>query len=327
MLILAADIGGTSSRFALFSILKGKLSLEKIIQKKTKEYTSFFEILEEIASEDSSFSFDSVSSGVLALPGPVNSKNDVVLTNVSWSVPIRALRQQYNKTSFYVVNDFIAQVYGCLALKEEDCIIIQKGKPDPGGVLAAIGAGTGLGHGAAIPLPSQKYIPLPSEGGHSTFSFLQEEHSYESFLKKRLSLSYITKEIVVSGKGLSLLHEFLTGRYLSPPEVVSNTVGSSLTTMLFSSFYARACRDLCLYTLPTRGLFITGGIAISNPWIIDNNMFRKEFNFSFSHSQLLGQIPVYLLRNEANGLWGAIYYFLQCLSGAEHIIGFNDSFS
>ena len=327
MHILTADIGGTTSRFALFSVRDKKVFLEKIIRKATARYASFFEILEEIRMEDGRFSFDEVLFSVLALPAPVRKQDDIALTNVTWPIPIASLRRAYSQAPLLVVNDFIAQAYGCLTLHKGDYFTVNEGEMDPEGHVAVIGAGTGLGCDILVPYAFQKYAPLPSEGGHTTFAFLKEEQSFEVFLRKRTSASYITKEMVVSGKGLSLLYEFLTGHSLTPLEVAEKISPSSLTAMLFATFYARACRDFALTVTPSRGLFISGGVAISNPWIVDNDIFRKEFTFSSSHSAFLNTIPVLLLKNVDNGLWGAVHYGIHCLPEFEQTMGVEDSFS
>ena len=44
-----------------------------------------------------------------------------------------------------LVNDFTAMGYGLLTLRDEECYVLNDVKPKEGGVVATIGAGTGLG--------------------------------------------------------------------------------------------------------------------------------------------------------------------------------------
>jgi glucokinase len=44
-----------------------------------------------------------------------------------------------------LVNDFTAMGYGLLTLRDDECVVINNVPPKEGGVIATIGAGTGLG--------------------------------------------------------------------------------------------------------------------------------------------------------------------------------------
>jgi len=56
-------------------------------------------------------------------------------------------------------------------------------------------------------------------------------------------------------------------------------------------------------------LFTSGGVAIKNPFLVDNDFFRSEFKqCSTKVDELLNNISVFLIRNESIGLWGSAYY-------------------
>lgn len=44
-----------------------------------------------------------------------------------------------------MVNDFTAMGYGLLTLRDDECLVMNDVPPVEGGVVATIGAGTGLG--------------------------------------------------------------------------------------------------------------------------------------------------------------------------------------
>ncbi|WP_274532070.1 MULTISPECIES: glucokinase [Aminobacterium] len=320
-------MGGTTSRLGLFMIGRESIELEGSLELKTAAFSSFFNLLKKAAEIDLRFSLAQVQGCVFAVPGPLEDEDVVVLTNVEWTIPVAVLRKQYPQISIEVVNDFVAQSYGCLAAQAEDMEVVQYGVPRKMSPLAVIGAGTGLGHSALFPWRNEEYIPVASEAGHTLISFYEKEKDFELFLKKRLSVPYITKEMAVSGRGLSLLHLFLTGRELSSPAVVAEISSTSLTTYFFASFYARACRDFALTILPMHGLFISGGVAVSNPWLVNNDFFREEFNFSLTHSSLLSRIPLYVLLREDMGLWGAARYGYYRFNLGEQTTGSENPFS
>ena len=107
-----------------------------------------------------------------------------------------------------------------------------------------------------------------------------------------------------------MLHQFLTGIKLEPSEVVTEINADSETTQWFAKFYARDCRNYVLTTLAAGGqLFISGGVAMKNPFLVDNAAFRDEFlQGSGTAQDVLAHISVSLLQDERIGLFGAAYY-------------------
>jgi glucokinase len=124
---------------------------------------------------------------------------------------------------------------------------------------------------------------------------------------------YITGNTVVSGQGLSYLHQFLTGRKIEPSAVVQEFRNYPETLQWASRFYARACRNYVLETLAMAGLYITGGVAAKTPELVTHPAFEKEFRSSDTLAALLANIPVYLIRDENSGLWGGAMLALQKL--------------
>jgi glucokinase len=65
-----------------------------------------------------------------------------------------------------LVNDFTAMGYGLLTLRDDECVVINNVPPKEGGVIATIGAGTGLGQcflSKVLPFESNgRWYPRPS---------------------------------------------------------------------------------------------------------------------------------------------------------------------
>jgi glucokinase len=120
----------------------------------------------------------------------------------------------------------------------------------------------------------------------------------------------------VSGKGLSYIHRFLTGRNLEPSEVVGEFSKYPETLEWASRFYARVCRNYVLETLATGGLYIAGGVAARAPELLTHPAFEQEFRSSDTLAALLAKIPVSLIRDENSGLWGGAMLARQILGEA-----------
>jgi len=308
--IIAVDIGGTNSRFAHFTVEdSGSLSCVDRVELKTANASSLDDLIDRalgLKSIPAGVSWDIV---VLAVPGAVKENTCASLANVSWDVDVSGLRARLAGTRVFLINDFVAQAFACPLAERLETQAVQAGVPEPRAAMAVIGAGTGLGHCALLATDGGGFLPLPSEAGHAAFPFYgKTETAYRDFLMERTGAEYPYGDIVVSGPGLTHLHAFLTGREMSPKDIVAEIPPESETTVLFSRFYARACRNYALTVLALGGLFIAGGVAMKNPFLVVNDHFRKEFTESRHYGPMLRQIPVSLIVSEDSGLWGAAHY-------------------
>jgi len=308
--IIAVDIGGTNSRFAHFTVEhSGNLSCVGRLTLKTASASSLDDLIMRALSLGSIPAGASWDIAVLAVPGAVKENTCASLANVPWGVDVSGLRARFAGTRIFLINDFVAQAFACPLAKKLEIQTVQTGMPEPGAAMAVVGAGTGLGHCALLTTDEGGFLPLPSEAGHAAFPFYgKTETAYRDFLMGRTGAEYPYGDIVVSGPGLTHLHAFLTGRELSPKDIVAEITPDSETTVLFARFYARACRNYALTVLALGGLFIAGGVAIKNPFLVVNDHFREEFTESGHYGPMLGQIPVSLIVSEDSGLWGAANY-------------------
>lgn len=311
--LLAGDIGGTNSRFALFSYENNKLVLESEVWEKTNIFESFEKLLDRIKEIDIRYDVNKVSKFVVAVPGAVTSENIILLPYVRWAVNRAALKQRYPDASIFIINDFVAQAYGCLTEATADALPLLVGNgggKQAEGDIAIVGAGTGTGHGTLKKAGASSYLSIPSEAGHIPFPFLVEdkvEAEFRKFLTTEKKIASPVCNDVVSGPGISRLHHFFTGKDLTASEAVQKFAPEAEITSYFARFYGRACRNYVLSTLASGGkLFISGGVTIKNPFLVDNDSFKNEFLQSETTAKdLLAQLSVFLLKNEKIGLLGA----------------------
>jgi len=313
--ILAADIGGTNSRFAHFQLDEtGSLVCMGTIWLATTEAGSFPQLLEQLRQSDAAFPVDGVDIAVIAVAGPVQHGSYSAPPYISWDIDLASSENKRVFPQGYLINDFVAQAYACLSPVGRSARTILAGKADPDGTIGVIGAGTALGKALLVPLPGHGFVALPSEGGHAYFPFIsRQEVEFQEFYRGKSGLQHITGNLVVSGRGLRYIHWFLSGDELEPQEVASLFTPESATLAWAAKFYGRICRDFALNGLVTGGLYIAGGVAAANPGILAHADFRHEFLDSPTMGHILANIPLFLMDDQDSGLWGAAYYGRQIL--------------
>lgn len=323
-LFAVADIGGTNGRFAIFADKGEGLGLaakkwvptaqlantEDILASFTKwesaEITPDAHSYFQAGNGASSLDAHNFAAIVIAMAGPV-SEGRGCLSNACLEIDLC-------KADFpcqaRLVNDFEVQARACLAPCGQDARLIAGPDSDIHETKAVIGAGTGLGVAALVP-DGPRWRALPSEAGHMNFPFLgKKEDDFHSFLCSRLDLRFARGDDTITGRGLEILHEYLTGEKITAREVGEKALQSPTPTLeWYSRFYARACRNWMLATLCNGGLWIAGGIAAQNPLTVTSPFFIAElYN---APEEYLQKMPVRLIEDKDSGLWGGAWLARQ----------------
>ena len=318
MRILAADIGGTNSRFAQVDI-NGPSSLSMseplVFPTWSESVESFEQLLDMYSSQRPAGSpdigeFDALS---VAIAGAVNGQR-ATLPNIPWDIDLSVSRRVKNT---FLLNDFFAQAHGFMDPHGFDRMhMVRPGSALSPGSIAIVGAGTGLGHAALKPWKGERIV-VTSEGGHATFAFRgKNERDIEQAMLARTGKNWLSGDDVVSGSGAARLHEALTGKSVSPAEALREGKDETATCRYFSRFYARVCRNYCLNMYPVETLVISGGVAAKNPHLLESASFIDEFNDGRSYRHILERIPIYLNRDEHVGIKGAaVHAWLQLSEG------------
>ncbi|NDV20171.1 glucokinase [Pseudodesulfovibrio sp. JC047] len=310
--ILAADIGGTNSRFALFETTDDGFEMVDSIWLATQSARSFPHLLEQLWSSRFSACPGDFESAVFAVAGAVvGGVSCPRLTNASWGIDIRDI--DFGTDTVCVINDFAAQAYACRTSAVDNATVIQEGHALDGDPIGVIGAGTGLGYSALLPSLCG-WSALPFEGGHMTFPFVgAEEMQYAAFNQRESGRHWPEGDSVVTGLGLHLVHKYLTGEDLTPEAISASITINDSTTRWYARFYARVCRDWAIGVMSRGGLFIAGGIAAKNPMFVTASDFLEEFHNSHIYEDFLHTVPIRLNCNEESGLYGAGFYGNQRL--------------
>lgn len=309
---LIADIGGTNARFA--SVSQGEIS--KIKTYSSKGEHGLLEAMEEYAG-----SFDTKpQSIVLAVAGYIEN-DEVHLTNAKKGIKIDNVRKLSQTGTASLINDFEAAAWALATVTKDDVKRLQGKQELSKGDRLIIGPGTGLGVGALIDC-GDKYIAVPSEGGHAGIS-PHSDFQVEVFIE----LSKLWPEVIIGSGGLRLEAEaFLSGTgipflyeavckvlgqeclYKTTAEVFAahgkGEVAVETTTSLISSQLGALAGDLALTLSADGGVFISGGVVLKNPWLL-NEDFLTAFNDGGRFTDTRKKYSVYLYTNEQFGLSGA----------------------
>jgi glucokinase len=313
--ILTADIGGTNSRFGYFEI-DGARQLTLIQSKwfRTSDANSFTRLITMVNESDFPLKPSDADMCVFAVAGPIENGVYSAPPLIPWDIDITNAGENYGIRRCALINDFIAQAFATRSPTGKSAQKILPGNVFPEGTVAVIVAGTGLGKAALVPDKTGGYVAVPSEGGHASFPFASDpEIKFQKLVMQELGEEYVTGNHIVSGKGLSLIHHFLTGEKLETKAVMARCSPESETLAWAARFYGRACRNYALEVLALGGMYVAGGIAAKLPALLTHKAFSEEFRSSKTMSRILAQIPVFLITNEESGLWGAAVLGQQIL--------------
>ena len=318
MLVLAGDIGGTTTRLAFFRDAGNRLETLAAEHYASREHGSLAAIVQAFVAKHAL----APERACLGIAGPVR-EGRVQTPNLPWLVDAGELAGLLGLVRVDLINDLEANAYGIPLLGEEDFAVLNPGRPDPAGPIAVISAGTGLGESMAV-WDDIAHRPLPTEGGHADFA-PRNELETELLLYLRAEFGRVSYERVLSGPGLRNIYRFLRdSRHLaeSPAVVAEMSQGDAAAAItraamagscplcsqaldLFVSLYGAEAGNLALRTLATGGVYVGGGIA---PKIIDRlkgPAFMLAFTAKGRLSPLLETIPVRVILNDRTALFGA----------------------
>ena len=211
--VVAVDIGGTHSRFAIAWIGGGRVhSIGAATTLKTAEHASFEAAWQAFAASRGPLP----RAAAIAFAGPVQG-DTLQLTNSHWVVRPALLPDRLAVDDFVLVNDFGAVAHAVAqAGADQFTHLCGPDTPLPDiGVISVIGPGTGLGV-AQLLRGSVGYQVVETEGGHIDFAPLDGfEDGLLAMLRHRMPR--VSVERIASGSGLASLYEALAARDGVPP--------------------------------------------------------------------------------------------------------------
>ena len=325
-MILAGDVGGTKCNLALFSERKGKLTTVFKQRFASKEFAQFDLIVKEFSRQAAShLSSDRVIAAGFGVAGPVID-NHVRATNLPWTVDAKILERELDVEKIVLLNDLGATGHSIQHLLSNEFVVLNEGKPEPGGTVALLAAGTGLGQSFLV-WDGNRYRISPSEGGHSDFApHTDQQIELLRFMRRRYP--QVSWELILSGRGFRTLHEFLAPDVKHPffddpdadpaPEITRLGLAKTCPVCvealdLWTSIYGAEAGNLALKVLALGGVYVAGGIAVKIIEKMKDGAFFKAFKDKWKFESMLSNIPVSVVLNESAPLLGAAYEALASI--------------
>ncbi len=325
-MILAGDVGGTKCNLALFSEKNNKLEIIFRQRFASKDFSKFELIVKEFSRQATPhLGLERIRAAGFGVAGPVIN-NRIHATNLPWIVDADILAEELNVKPIVLMNDLGAWGHSIDYLPPEDLLILNQGKPQPGGTRALIAAGTGLGQSILF-WDGARYRVVPSEGGHSDFApHTDQEIDLLRFMRHRYP--QVSWELILSGRGFRTIHEFLAPSVRHPlfddpdadpaPFITKSGLSKACpvcaeTLDLWADLYGAEAGNLALKVLALGGVYVAGGIAIKILPKMKDGTFFNSFKDKWHLGSVLADIPVSIVLNETAPLIGAAHEALAAI--------------
>ena len=340
MFLLAGDIGGTKTILRLVEVTEVTLTEKTFKTVKEAQYISasfsdLVPMVQEFLAQDR---YIKPQLACFAIAGPV--VNDTCnLTNLNWELDTKRIEIELDIPKISLLNDFAANSFGILGLKDFDVHTLQAGEARENSPIAVIGAGTGLGEAFLVP-QGKKYAIFASEGGHTDFAPRNElEMELLKYLRHKFGIEHVSVERVVSGMGIASIYQFLRDsgfapespeiserikiweqeqkKTIDPAAIISQAAFKQSdrlcekTMDVFIEAYGAETGNLALKLLSYGGIYIAGGIAAKILPLMQDGRFLNTFKDKGRVSTLIREVPVHIVLNPQVGLVGSVLYALQ----------------
>lgn len=310
-MLVVGDVGGTKIDLAIIDPTIGPRTPIARAELPSARYGSLEAAVREFLTGYNA----PIDRGCFAVAGPVLA-GTARTTNLPWVLEEQALANALDLQSVTLLNDLEAIARAVPLLGPDDLHSLNRGEAMPGGALAVIAPGTGLGE-AYLTWEDTRYRAHASEGGHTDFApTTPRQRDLLQFMHQRFE--HVSYEMVCSGIGIPHLYAFLRERgdvaeapelareIAAAPDPTRLIFGAGLapeqpdplcvaTLALFVEILAAEAGNLALKVLATGGVYISGGLALrALPYLEDGNFvaaFRRKGRFT----DLLTRLPVQVI--------------------------------
>jgi len=325
--ILAGDVGGTKTNIGLFEVVDGVPHLLRSERLHSTEYPGLAALVTAFLGQDRGSGIDSACFGV---PGPV-LENRASTANLAWEIDGDLVARETGLPRVRLINDLVATAEGIPLLREDETAVLQPGAADAPaltGNRVLIAAGTGLGM-SLLPRIGDRWIPVPSEGGHADFAPRNEEElGLLRYLRERFGR--VSVERVLSGPGLVNIYSYLRDVHHAPetplvrealgrgddPARVIGQAGLAFPAdrrcslcaralEIFAAVYGAAAGNLALLGTATGGVWLGGGIAPKILPRLADGLFIQTFVAKGRFVPFLERVAVRVILNDGTAMLGA----------------------
>lgn len=326
-MLLAGDIGGTKTNLAIIDPAGG---VGKTVAEATfpsGRYPSLESIVQQFLNQ-TGIEVHRASFGVA---GPVVGGR-ATITNLPWVMDEHNLQRAFDLEAVYLLNDLVSIAYAVPHLEGRDLHVLNEGRPEPGGAIAVLAPGTGLGE-AFLTWEGTRFSAHPSEGGHADFAPVNKlQIKLLRYLHDRFD--HVSYERICSGMGLPNIYRFFkdTDAYEEPEWLAERLASASdltpvivtaafdeerpcplcqATLEMFVAILGAEAGNLALKVLSTGGVYLAGGIPPRILLALERESFMDAFLRKGRLSHLLAPMPVRVVLNSKAALLGAVHYGLE----------------
>jgi len=315
---LLADVGGTNARFALEIAPR---TIDAVAVVSCSEYENLHAAIQAYLKRvtDITDTCGRVRHAAIAIANPVDG-DEISMVNRDWTFSVTAMRKEADLETLLVVNDFAALAMALPHLDARQYQQIGGGTGQLGRPLGLIGPGTGLGVAGLIPV-GPRWVPLPSEGGHATFSPADgvDMDLLQSLWRDR---QHVSCERLLSGQGMEAIYRVLSGHELSASDIAQAALDGSCAVCLetverFCAILGTVAGNVALTLGATGGMYIGGGIVPRFGDLLKQSPFRARFEEKGRMSSLLAPIPTYLITEKYPAFPGISAMLAEHLTGRQ----------
>lgn len=329
-MLLVGDMGGTKTVLAVFSPEAGphRPLVEKTYS--SSRYGSLEDVIQEFLMTISM----PIQRACFGVAGPVFAGR-AQITNLPWMISESNIKDCFDWDNVRLLNDLEAVGYAVPILEPDDLLTLSPGRPVPGGNIAVLAPGTGLGE-AFLTYDGGRYRAHASEGGHVSFAPINKlQMGLLTYMHEVKGYNHVSYERVCSGGlGIPNLYGYLKHTGFAPePGWLAERLASSTdltpiiinaaqdkknpcelciaTLDLFVDIVASEAGNLALKVLATGGIYLGGGIppriveCLKRPTFLEVLQDKGRFN------DVLENMPVHVIMNSKAGLLGAAAYGLM----------------